>query len=119
MVMLSSLAVMLAVSDDPPTVRTTPVLVLVVTPVSSSGLCGNPGEESLKVVAAEAPVERSGGGVVTGFERGELIGQDVEVRKVVGGEQLSLYDREVDLDLVEPGGRAPVGGSWSRSETRQ
>ena len=39
----------------------------------------------------------------TVFERGELVGQDVEVGKVVWGEQLSLYDREVDFNLVEPG----------------
>ena len=63
---------------------------LVVTPVSSSGLCRDSGEESVEVVAVEAPVEWSGGAVVAGFERAESIGQHVEVGKVVGGEQLSL-----------------------------
>jgi hypothetical protein len=42
-----------------------------------------------------------GGGVVAGFERGESIGQDIEVGKVVGGEPLSLEDREVDIWLSQ------------------
>jgi hypothetical protein len=46
-----------------------------------------------------------------------LIGKDIKVRKVVGRQQLSLDDGEVDFNLVEPGRIA--GGLWSRSEMPQ
>ena len=36
--------------------------------------------------------------VVAGLEGGELFGQLLETGEVVGGEQLALDDREVDLE---------------------
>jgi hypothetical protein len=53
-------------------------------PVSSSGLCSGSGEESVEVVAVEAPFERSSGDVVADFERGESIRQEIDVGKVFG-----------------------------------
>ncbi len=50
----------------------------------------------MRSLRVEAPVEWSGGGLEAGFERGESISQDVEVGKVVGGEQLALKDDTQD-----------------------
>jgi hypothetical protein len=42
------------------------------------------------------------------FEGEDLGGELVQVLEVVGGEQLAVDDREVDLDLVQPGGDGEV-----------
>lgn len=42
------------------------------------------GEESVEVVAVEAPVERLRGAVVAKFERDEPVGEVVKVRKSLG-----------------------------------
>ena len=68
--------------------------------VVSSDAC----EELVQVGAGESPVERAGGVVVVLLEGEDLGGEFVQVLEVVGGEQFSLDDGEVDLDLVEPGG---------------
>lgn len=41
--------------------------------------------------------------VVAFLEAGQALLDHVEVGEVVGGQYFSLDDREVDLDLVEPG----------------
>jgi hypothetical protein len=63
----------------------------VVSPVSR-GSCGDPGEESVEVVAVEAPVEWSGGVVVARLECGEPLGEDFNVGKVIWCQQFSLHD---------------------------
>ena len=60
-------------------------------------------QEIGEVVGGELPLEGFGGRVVADLEAGEALLNDVEVGEVVGGQRFSLDDREVDLDLVEPG----------------
>jgi hypothetical protein len=67
------------------------------------GLGGDPVEESFEVVTVESPVEGPCGVVVASLEGGELFGQLLGTGDVVRCEQLALDDREVDLDLVQPG----------------
>jgi hypothetical protein len=50
--------------------------------------------DSAEVVAVEAPGEGLRSVVVASFEPVEPIGEDIEVRKVVGCQQLSLNDGE-------------------------
>ena len=64
---------------------------LVVPPGGSSG--GDPMEQVVEVVACESPVEGFGGLVVTGFERGDPVGEFVEAGGVVGGEQICDGER--------------------------
>jgi hypothetical protein len=61
-------------------------------------------QECVEVVACVGPVERCRGRVVTVLEAQDALGELVEVGEVVGVDGFSLQDREVDLDLVEPGG---------------
>src|SRR5208282_3487340 len=62
------------------------------------------GEEDVKIAACEGPLERFGGSLVAGLEGHHVTLQLGQVLEVVWGEQLTLNDREVDLDLVEPTG---------------
>jgi len=55
-------------------------------------------------MASELPGKRLGGLLVTFLKGGEAFGQLVEVGEVVGSKDLARHYREVDLDLVEPGG---------------
>lgn len=64
---------------------------------------GQAGEEGVEVGAGERPVEGLGDLAVVGLEGSDPRGQGVEVGEVVGGQRFALEDREVDLDLVEPG----------------
>ena len=48
--------------------------------------------------------QRAGDGVVTLLEAGQCRGDGAGVEKVVRGQDFSLYDGEVDLRLVKPGG---------------
>ena len=66
------------------------------------GSCCDPFEQSVEVVAVEAPVKGARGGVVSMLERGDLRGEVVEVCEVIWGEQFALDDGAVDLNLVEP-----------------
>jgi hypothetical protein len=54
----------------------------------------------MKLLAGEVPRERLGDLVVEPFELGQALLDVVEVVEVVGGENLALDDREVDLDLA-------------------
>src|SRR5215210_639228 len=67
-------------------------------------MLGKAREEPLQIMASELPGEGSGRLLVTLLEGDEAFGQSVEVGEVVGGQNLALNHREVDLDLVEPGG---------------
>ena len=61
-------------------------------------------EDVVEVVAGEGPLERAGDLPVVLGEREESVGERVEVGEVVRGERFALHDREVELDLVQPGG---------------
>jgi hypothetical protein len=58
------------------------------------------GEEVCEVVAGEGPVEGFGDLVVVVFEVVECAGELGGAVEVVGGQQLALDDRVVDLGLV-------------------
>ena len=64
----------------------------------------------MEIGAREGPLEGSGGLFVALLEGEEAIFDFVERAEVVGGEDLSLDDREVDFDLVEP---ARMYGVWT------
>src|SRR3712207_7970991 len=53
-----------------------------------------------------SPGKRLGDLFVAFLEGKQAFGQGVEVGEVVGGQYLALDHREVDLDLIEPGGRS-------------
>src|SRR5215210_1966872 len=67
-------------------------------------MLGEASEEPIEITASELPGEGSGRLLVTLLEGDEAFGQSVEVGEVVGGQNLALEHREVDLDLIEPGG---------------
>ena len=56
-----------------------------------------------EIVGSEFPLKGFGGRVVADLEAVEALLDDVEVGEVVRRQCFSLDDREVDLDLVEPG----------------
>jgi hypothetical protein len=74
-------------------------------PKGSLGLVGGDADEqAVQVVPGELPVEGPGHGVVALLE-GSQAGLDLgQVGEVVGADNLALHHREVDLDLVLPGG---------------
>ena len=61
-------------------------------------------EEFEKILTGKLPVEGLGNGFPIGLEVEEPLSDRGEVRKVVGGKDLPLDDREVDFDLIEPTG---------------
>ena len=61
-------------------------------------------EDAVEVVAGEDPLERSGDLAVVVAEGQQPLGELIERAEAVGRERLALDDREVELDLVEPGG---------------
>src|SRR5215210_326564 len=65
---------------------------------------GEAREEPVEVMASELPGEGSGSLLVTLLKGDEAFGQSVKVGEIVGGQHLARHYREVDLDLVEPGG---------------
>src|SRR5215207_7929548 len=67
-------------------------------------MLGESREEPVKIMAGELPGKRLGDSLVTLLEGEQALGQNVEVGEVVGAQDLALNYREVDLDLVEPGG---------------
>ena len=60
-------------------------------------------EVGVEVCLGVAPVERAGGGVVSGLEGKQPVFESGEVSEVGGLDDLALHDGEVDLDLVQPG----------------
>ena len=74
-------------------------------------------EESVEVFAGVGPVKGGRGRVVAVLEAEDPVGELVEVGEVAGSDGLALEDREVDLDLVEPGsvdGEVDQFGGWPR-----
>src|SRR5215208_1452146 len=67
-------------------------------------MLGEAREEPVETMASELPSEGSGSLLVTLLEGDEVFGQSVKVGEIVGGQDLALDHREIDLDLVEPGG---------------
>lgn len=61
-------------------------------------------EESIEITTGELPVEGAGDCFVMILEAQKMTPEVSKTPKVVGCEGLSLDDREVDLDLVEPTG---------------
>ena len=72
-------------------------------------------EEVCEVLAGEVPVERFGDLVVVALEVVQSAGELGGALKVVGGKQLALDDRVVDLDLVQP---ACVDGEVDEDQCR-
>jgi hypothetical protein len=56
--------------------------------------------EAVEVLAFELPLERAGDLLVAAAEREQLLFEGVEDGEVVGGEDLALDDKQVDLGLV-------------------
>ena len=56
--------------------------------------------EAVEVGAGELPFEGRGDLLVAAAEREEVLLERVEVGEVVGGDDLALDDREIDLGLV-------------------
>ncbi len=72
----------------------------------------------MQVAARESPFERRGGPFIVDLDGEEALFESGQRREVVRRENLSLHNREVDLDLVEPTGAeafdrllAPVSGT--------
>lgn len=61
-------------------------------------------EVAVGVVAGALPAERLCAPVGAILETKDPRGEVIEVSKAVGGDGFTLQDREVDLDLAEPGG---------------
>jgi hypothetical protein len=61
-------------------------------------------EEIVEVAAGVAPIDRSGSLLPGSLEGSDTRGELVEVVEVPRGQCFALQDREVDLDLIEPGG---------------
>ena len=64
----------------------------------------DPDEESVEVGAVEGQLVRLCDLAVVLGEAEQPLGERVERVEVVGRERFALDDREVELDLVEPGG---------------
>src|SRR4029450_8104767 len=67
-------------------------------------------KQVVQVGSGEAPVERHRGLLIAALEGQQPMGHLAQVGEVVGVQHLALHDREVDLDLVEPGGVDRQGG---------
>ena len=70
--------------------------------MSDGGVSVEPGQQIVQVGGGEPPLEWLCRGVVAVFECSEPVPDLVEVREVVGRDNLALDDREEDLDLVRP-----------------
>src|SRR5215208_4374222 len=67
-------------------------------------MLGETREEPVEITAGELPGERLGDSLVAFLKGDEAFAQDLEIGEVVRSEDLALNHREVDLDLLEPGG---------------
>src|SRR5215207_7688127 len=67
-------------------------------------MLGESREEPVKIMAGELPGKRLGGSLIAFLKGEEAFGQNLKVGGVVWSEYLARHHREVDLDLVEPGG---------------
>jgi hypothetical protein len=64
---------------------------------------GDPLQEPVEVMAREGPLERAGDLAVVVAEGEQSLAERVRRVEVVGGQRLALDDREVRLELVQPG----------------
>jgi hypothetical protein len=58
----------------------------------------------MEIAAGEGPVEGRCGPLVMGLKGKQAPLEFLQRREIVGRENLSLNDREIDFDLVEPTG---------------
>ena len=72
--------------------------------VSRGSSVADAGDELAEVAAGEGPLERRGDLVVVALEGVQALDDALQAGEVVRRQDLALDDREVDLDLVEPGG---------------
>jgi len=72
-----------------------------------------PRQQFGQVGGGEFPLERLRGLVVSVLERGQAVGDGVDIGEVVGREHFPLDNREVDLYLVQPG-RVHRGVNYDR-----
>lgn len=56
------------------------------------------------MLPGKVPLERFGDGLVVLLKLQQAIGERLSGGEVVGRKHLSLHDREVDFDLIEPAG---------------
>ena len=62
------------------------------------------GDEYVKIAARESPPEWLCGSLIAVLESHQAPAEGIEVYKIAGREQLTLGDRKVDLDFVQPTG---------------
>ena len=63
-------------------------------------MLGEAREEPLKIMASELPAKRLGGLLVTLLESDQAFDQNLKICEIIGGQDLALHHREVDLDLA-------------------
>src|SRR5215469_12143384 len=61
-------------------------------------------EKFLQVLACELPIKGSGRRFPVVLKVQQPLGEDVQIREIIRGENLSLHDRKVNFDLIEPTG---------------
>jgi hypothetical protein len=61
-------------------------------------------QQVAEVSTGELPAERPGNGVLADLESGEALPDLIQAGEVVGREDFSLHDGEVDFGLIQPGG---------------
>src|SRR5918993_5886800 len=66
-------------------------------------MLGEAREEPVEIMAGELPTERLGELLVTLLESDQAFDQNLKISEIIGGQDLALHHREVDLDLIEPG----------------
>jgi hypothetical protein len=63
-------------------------------------MLGEAREEPVKIMAGELPTERLGGLLVALLESDQAFDQNLKICEIIGGQDLPLHHREVDLDLA-------------------
>jgi len=61
-------------------------------------------KEFVEVLAGELPFEGLSRSCPVVLKVQKALGDSVEIRKIIGRQDLSLDDREIDFDLIEPTG---------------
>ena len=72
-------------------------------------------QEAGEVLAGEAPLEGCCDSLPVVLKVEKALGECVEGGEIIGGEDFSLDDREVDFDLVEPAG---MNGTVDQDQAR-
>ena len=63
-------------------------------------MLGEAREEPVEIMAGELPTERLGELLVTLLESDQAFDQNLKISEIIGGQDLPLHHREVDLDLA-------------------